>query len=57
MTLSTLLAIEGYEVIHVPSGEDAIEKVNALAETISPILMDILLGQGLDGAQAAQCIP
>ncbi len=45
----------GYKVIVVNSGEKAIEAVKASAE-ISLVLMDINLGQGIDGTEAALII-
>jgi two-component system, cell cycle sensor histidine kinase and response regulator CckA len=47
------LTNEGYEVIAVPSGEEAIEIVKSGCP-IDLILMDINLGAGMDGTEAAQ---
>jgi CheY-like chemotaxis protein len=48
---------EGYSVVTVYSGEDAIATVQAAATSIDLILMDIDLGQGrVDGTQAVQTI-
>ena len=44
---------EGYIVIHMPSGEKAIEFVREKAEEIDLILMDIDLGMSMDGTEAA----
>lgn len=43
---------EGYEVTHVTTGEEAIETVKN--QRIDLILMDIDLGKGMDGTQAAE---
>ncbi|MGE5498181.1 MAG: GAF domain-containing protein [Syntrophothermus sp.] len=52
-----LLQKEGFNVIHVLSGESAIETVNSNVEQIDIILMDIDLGsKGLDGTEAARII-
>ncbi|MGE5399673.1 MAG: PAS domain S-box protein [Ignavibacteriales bacterium] len=45
---------EGFRVIHVITGEAAVELVRSKNEQIDLILMDIDLGQGIDGTQAAQ---
>ncbi|HXX64905.1 MAG TPA: response regulator [Bacteroidota bacterium] len=45
---------EGYEVVHATTGELAIEIVRTRREGIDLILMDIELGKGMDGTQAAQ---
>jgi PAS domain S-box-containing protein len=45
---------EGYLVMHALSGEEAIEIVRAHKGKIDLVLMDINLGQGMDGAQAAR---
>jgi PAS domain S-box-containing protein len=46
----------GYAVIHVFSGEKAIEEVDARPGSIDLILMDIDLGAGMDGTSAARRI-
>ncbi len=46
----------GYAVILAPSGEKAIEIVCADPAAVDLILMDIDLGKGMDGAEAAQRI-
>lgn len=43
----------GYHVLTSPNGEDAVEKIQK-GESIDLILMDIDLGSGIDGTQAAQ---
>ena len=43
----------GYEVIAVPSGENAVEVVRT-GSPVDVILMDINLGKGMDGIDAAQ---
>ena len=45
---------EGYRVIRAHSGEDAVAMVKKASNTIALILMDINLGAGIDGTQAAQ---
>ena len=50
-----MLRRHGYEVIMVPTGEQAIEAVKTLPD-IDLILMDINLGTGMDGTQAAETI-
>lgn len=47
---------EGFNVIHVPAGEDAITTVEMASEPIDIILMDIDLGYGMDGTEAAEQI-
>lgn len=44
----------GYKVIHVINGEKAVEIVQECKDQIDLILMDINLGSGIDGTQAAQ---
>lgn len=51
-----LLEAEGYNVIHVLSGEQAIEMICINKETVDLILMDIDLGKGMDGTEAARRI-
>ncbi|HUI63272.1 MAG TPA: response regulator [Bacteroidota bacterium] len=45
---------EGYRVIQAASGEKALSIVCAKKEPVDLILMDIDLGKGMDGTQAAQ---
>ncbi|MBK6606627.1 MAG: PAS domain S-box protein [Leptospiraceae bacterium] len=45
---------EGYKVIHVEDGNQAIDMVNEKRDQIDLILMDIDLGNGIDGTQAAK---
>ncbi len=45
---------EGYHVIHVVDGKQAIEAVHEKRDQIDLILMDIDLGSGMDGTQAAK---
>ncbi len=47
---------EGYAVVHAFNGQEAIAKVKAGSPPIDLILMDINLGRGLDGTEAAQII-
>ncbi len=47
---------DGYRVILVQSGEEAVRLVSAHTEPIDLILMDIDLGKGMDGTQAARTI-
>ncbi len=46
----------GYNVIHVLSGQKAIEAVNLNKNEIDLILMDINLGEGIDGTETAKII-
>ncbi len=46
----------GYSIIHVLNGVKAIAKIRSGDEPIDLILMDIDLGSGIDGTQAAQQI-
>ena len=56
MTEAQQLRMEGYEVEIVSSGEKAVARVNQLAKPVDLVLMDIDLGPGMDGTQAAQAI-
>ncbi|URA10727.1 PAS domain S-box protein [Thermospira aquatica] len=47
---------EGYTVTHVTTGEDAIRLVAKENQDFDIILMDVDLGRGIDGIQAAQQI-
>jgi PAS domain S-box-containing protein len=47
---------EGYDVIHAESGDKAIEIVRGGARSIDIVLMDVDLGSGMDGADAARVI-
>jgi len=51
---SKQLEAEGYAVLHVSSGKKAIETVLRRPEAIGLILMDVNLGPGMDGTQAAR---
>lgn len=51
---SRALEKEGYSVVHVLSGEGALVTVNSNGQSIDLILMDINLGDGIDGTEAAQ---
>jgi len=53
MNEAAILADEGYEVITAYSGEDAINKTRSASGRIDLILMDIDLGRGIDGTEAA----
>lgn len=46
------LRAAGYEVVHVPTGEEAVERALADRE-IALVLMDIDLGEGIGGPEAA----
>ncbi|MCP4135979.1 MAG: PAS domain S-box protein [bacterium] len=46
----------GYQVIHVLTGEEAIETVLVKKTEVDLILMDIDLGSGIDGTEAAEKI-
>ena len=48
------LGIEGYTVVQAYSGSEAIEIVGRKGEDIDLILMDIDLGRGMDGTDAAR---
>ena len=50
------LSLEGYKVVHALSGEEAIKKVCVEKMPIDLILMDIDLGGGMNGTEAAQII-
>lgn len=55
LTEKRWLTNEGFRVIHVTSGEEAIKTVQTGSEKIDLILMDIDLGHGgMDGTQAAR---
>lgn len=54
MTETRWLNKAGYKVIHVINGEKAVEIVQECKDQIDLILMDINLGSGIDGTQAAQ---
>lgn len=47
---------EGYRVIHARTGEEAISLAGSVLPAIDLVLMDIDLGPGMDGTQAAQAI-
>lgn len=47
---------QGYRVVVVSSGERAIELVNSRDEPVDVVLMDIDLGKGMDGTEAARQI-
>lgn len=46
----------GYNIIHVPNGQKAIEAANDASNCIDLILMDINLGERLDGTDIAKLI-
>ena len=54
MTETRWLNKAGYQVIHVVNGEKSIEFVRESKDPIALILMDINLGSGIDGTEAAQ---
>ncbi len=54
LTESSMLKMEGYQVIHSESGENAIDIISVKKKHVDLILMDIDLGKGMDGTQAAQ---
>jgi PAS domain S-box-containing protein len=56
MTESMELKNYGYDVIHVLNGHKAIEAVNNTTNIIDLILMDINLGNNLDGTEIAKII-
>ncbi len=47
---------QGYLIIHASSGEQAIDIFNTQNEIFDLVLMDIDLGDGIDGTQAAEII-
>lgn len=47
---------QGYNVVHALTGEDAVRLMSISDNGIDLILMDIDLGQGIDGTEAAQII-
>jgi DNA-binding NarL/FixJ family response regulator len=51
-----LLKQAGYRVLHVLSGEEAIEAVRNPENPVDLVLMDIDLGEGIDGTEAASAI-
>jgi PAS domain S-box-containing protein len=56
MAESMQLKDYGYDVIHVPNGRKAIDAVNDKKTEINLILMDIDLGQEIDGTETAKMI-
>lgn len=54
MTESHWLRKAGYKIIHVVTGEEAIQLVKIKKDQIDLILMDINLGNGIDGTKAGQ---
>ena len=56
MNDSIKLKEHGYNIIHVLTGQKAIEVVNDNKNEIDLILMDINLGEGIDGTEAAKII-
>lgn len=51
-----ILEREGYEVIHAPTGEKAVDIATDKNRHIDLVLMDIDLGAGIDGTEAARRI-
>lgn len=56
MAEKNCLTEEGFNVIQILSGEEAIETVEMNPDSIDLILMDIDLGLGMDGTEAAEAI-
>lgn len=54
MNEAMMLRKEGYQVVIAASGEEAVETVETAPQAIALILMDINLGGGMDGTEAAQ---
>ncbi|MGE5498804.1 MAG: response regulator, partial [Syntrophothermus sp.] len=52
----TRLTEEGFNVIHVLHGREAIETVEKNPDSVDLVLMDIDLGTGMDGTEAAEVI-
>ncbi len=50
------LKTQGYNVLHAPNGEKAVDAVRERKGAIDLVLMDVDLGQGIDGAETAQMI-
>lgn len=50
------LEMEGFSVVHVTSGEQAIDTVASGPDRVNLILMDINLGVGMDGTETAKKI-
>ncbi len=50
------LQAAGYEVVHVATGEQAVTECCAEGSSIDLVLMDIDLGEGIDGPEAARRI-
>ncbi|MCB1172031.1 MAG: response regulator [Leptospiraceae bacterium] len=55
LTTSKLLEFSGFQVVHAATGEDAVQFVKDHSD-IHLVLMDIDLGSGIDGTQAAAII-
>ena len=56
MMESEQLKAKGYNIIHLTNGEEAIKTVSENKTAIDLILMDIDLGSGMDGTEAAEAI-
>ncbi len=56
LTETRWLRRAGYKLLYARTGEEAIEIVNSSKERIDLILMDINLGSGIDGTEAASRI-
>lgn len=56
LNTAQFLQDNGYSVIHAVTGEDAIDAVHHGQERLDLILMDIDLGSGIDGIEAARQI-
>jgi two-component system, cell cycle sensor histidine kinase and response regulator CckA len=54
MNQSLVLKAEGYDVVRALSGEKAIDAVKNERPPVDLVLMDIDLGKGMDGAEAAR---
>lgn len=50
---TALLQAAGYRVIHAPTGEQALELACETREQIDLVLMDVDLGEGIDGGETA----
>ncbi len=55
-TETKFLEREGYRIISVDRGEAAVDFVRSQDENVDLILMDIDLGEGIDGTEAARQI-
>lgn len=55
-TTRKILGSQGYTTLHAATGEDAIDRCAAMTDPPDLVLMDLELGTGIDGVEAAQRI-